>query len=655
MSHVVSHIYEFGVFSLDPAQRILRRNGAPVSVTPKAFDLLIMLVEQSGRLLERDTLLEAVWPGVSVEEGNLSVTISHLRKALGDDRGKHEYIETVSKRGYRFVAKVEDLCEAPLEPPVHRKQDGEIFAAPGSLEWNTDGDLLTHLVHSADPTTAKHASQWKYLAIAGCLAGILIASIFTGTRLADLRRGNSSAIDAGPIRSLAVLPFQTMGVKSDDEYLGLGTADALITRLANTGKILVRPTSAIEKYRNTSLSPQAAGKEQAVDAILNGRIQREAGRVRLTVQMIRVRDGAQLWADTFDEEFTNIFTLEDEVSETVAHSIRLHLTDKEEKRLTQRSTESSEAYDAFLKGRYFWNKRTGDGITKGLQFFREAIRLDPDYADAYEGVADSYAALGLYAVSSPQEAFSAARQAALKALQMNDTLPGPHATLGLIDMYYDWNGQAAQDEFRQALDADPNYIMAHSWSGENLAAMGRFPEAIKETRLALAGDPLSLIVNSNAGWTFCLAGHYEEAIELLKKAIDIDPAFPRTHFRLGNAYESRGFYDQAIVELKQAVQLSGGDVYYEAALGHAYAASGRSAEAHRILRTLERQSKARYVPGFAMAIVYAGLKDNDMAFDWLDKASNDHSTSMAYLKVDPALDRLRLDPRFASVARRVEF
>jgi DNA-binding winged helix-turn-helix (wHTH) protein/TolB-like protein/Flp pilus assembly protein TadD len=650
MPSVISYLYEFGIFRLDPSQRLLLRNGTPVSVTPKAFELLVVLVEQSGKLLDRDTLLETVWPGVSVEEGNLSVTISHLRKVLGDDRGKHEYIETVSKRGYRFVAPVAELCDSACEPEPELMLVEDV--PPAGVEDPAEVDLyVSHPTLPERIWPMKNAPVWHSLIV----AGLALATFFMANRLIALKHANLSAIDAGPIKSLAVLPFETIGVKTDDEYLGLGTADALITRLAHTGKILVRPTSAIEKYRHTSLSPQTVGKEQAVDAILDGRIQREAGRVRLTVQMVRVRDGAQLWAETFDEDFTNIFTLEDEVSEQVAHSIRLHFTDKEEKRFTQRPTENTEAYDAFLKGRYFWNKRTSEGFMKGLQYFREAIRLDPNFAQAYEGIADCDATLGLYAVLSPNEAFPAARDAARKALKMNSTLSGPHSVLGLIDLYYDWNGQEAQNEFRLALEADPNDIMAHSWGAENLAAMGRFPEAVAEAKLALEQDPLSLIVNTNAGWTYFLAGHYEEAIELLKKAIEIDPTFPRTHFRLGDVYEKRGLYDQAIAELKQAVKLSGGDVYYEAALGHAYAASGRSALAHQVIRTLEEQSKHQYVPGFAIALVYAGLNENDTAFQWLDKASNDHSTSMAYLKVDPALSGLRLDTRFANVAGHVNF
>lgn len=651
MSPAISHLYEFGIFRLDPSQRLLLRNGTPVSITPKAFHLLTMLVEQRGKLLDRDTLLEGIWPGVIVEEGNLSVTISHLRKVLGDDRGKHEYIETVSKCGYRFVASVIDRCESGVEalPPAMEDQHIPDFREPPG-----PGSPPVSLPDAGPRRLNRRFGNvfaWQFL-LAG---GLALATFFMVYRLITIRDATRAAVDGGSIRSLAVLPFEMIGVRNDDAYLGLGTADALITRLANTGKIMVRPTSAIERYRNTSLSPQSAGKEQGVDAVLEGRIQREGGRVRLTVQMVRVRDGIQLWAETFDEDFTNIFTLEDEVSERVVHSIRLNFTDKEEKKFTQRMTQNTEAYDAFLKGRYFWNKRTSDGFMKGLEYFHEAIRLDPNFAEAYEGVADCYATLGLYAIISPQQAFPAAREAAQKALTMKYDLAGPHATLGLIDLYYDWDGRAAQNEFRLAIEADPNNIMAHSWGAENLAAMGKFPEAISEAKLALDADPLSLIVNTNAGWTFCLAGHCDEAIELLRKAIDIDPAFPRTHYRLGEVYEKRGMYDQAIEELRQAVKLAGGNVYYEAALGHAYAASGRHAEAHQVLHSLERESEHQYVPGYAIALVYAGLNNNDNAFQWLDKASNDHSTSMAYLKVDPALNSLRADARFAGLERRVNF
>lgn len=637
MSYTISHLYEFGNFSLDPVQRLLLCHGKPVSVTPKAFDLLVVMLENNGQLLLKDRLMSALWPGVSVEEGNLAVAVSQLRKILGDDRGKHEYIETVSKQGYRFVALVVERSEIPVESSESQVKLVEAYpTVTAPISYATSSKVLA-------------GQRW----IAGSvivLVGLLIVAGWLGSRHLQI-----ASATGRPIRSLAVLPFETIGVTGSDEYLGLGTADALITRLSNTGKILVRPTSAIEKYRNSSISADVAGKEQQVDAIINGRIQREGSRVRMTVQMVRVVDGTQLWAQTFDEEFTNIFGLEDEVSERVAHSIRLQLNNKEEKRFTKRPTENQEAYSAFVRGRYYWNKRTNEGMMKGLEYFREAIRLDPNFAEAYEGVADSYAALGLYAAIPPNVAFPAARDAAHKALQMNEDLADAHATLGLIDFYYDWNGPAAQNEFQRAFDVNPNNAMAHSWNAESLAAMGRFPEALVEARHAVEEDPLSLIVNSNAGWTFCLAGHYEEAIQTLHKAIDIDPRFPRTHFRLGDVYETRGLYDQAISEYTQAVQLSGGDVYYTASLAHAYAMAGKKSDAHQILNVLLHRSDQQYVPAFAVAMVYAGLKDDGHALAWLERASTDHSTSMAYLKVDPFLRGLSLDPRFAKLLQRENF
>jgi len=644
MSNVMNRLYGFGTFQLDPSQRLLLCDGKPVQVTPKAFELLVALVERGGRLVEKEELLGTVWPGVTVEEGNLTVMVSHLRKVLGDDRGRHVYIETVSKHGYRFVAPIVELggqkddAAAPLSQ-VPEPSPPEEHRPPGSQQSPSPFWSRPHV----------------YLAGAVAVLVVAVSALFFASRVLSKNQGRSAVATEGSIHSIAVLPFKTIGSAGADEYLGLGTTDALITKLGNAGKIIVRPTSAIEQYRNSTLSPEAAGKQQGVDAVLDGLIQRQEGRLRLTVQLVRVRDGAELWADTFDEKYTNIFALEDEVSERVVRSLRLRLTDADVKRITKRPTENALAYDAYIKGRYFWNKRTGDGLWKGLDYFREAIRLDPTFAGAYEGVADSYAALGLYAVMSPTQAFPAAREAATKALQMDDGLADAHATLGLIHFYYDWDGPAAEAEYRRATEVNPSYAMAHSWSGETLAAMGRFPEAAEEARQALNDDPLSLAVNTNAGWTFCLAGQPDTAIEILRKAIEMDPAFPRSYFRLGMVYGSRGLKDQAIAELQKAVQVSGGDPYYEASLGYAYAVAGHAAEARQILDNLKRRSPHEYIPAYGIALVYAGLKDRRSALEWLAKASIDHSTSMAFAKVDPSLATLRDDPEFLKLTERLAF
>jgi DNA-binding winged helix-turn-helix (wHTH) protein/TolB-like protein/Flp pilus assembly protein TadD len=643
MGTSLKHLYEFGSFQLDPPERLLLCDGHPIPMTPKAFDLLVVLVERSGHLVEKDELLKAVWPGSFVEEGNLSVTVSALRKALNDDRGLHKYIETVSKRGYRFVADVREIGEPERASNLPREIE---LPSVG-----VDSRLQPAPVASSSPINiSRKTLAWKILA-----ATLTVAALLILVRVIARRGGTNQAEAEATIHSLAILPFQTLGAKRSDQYLGLGMADALITRLGNTGKVIVRPTSAIQKYAENNLTPQAAGQEQGVDAVLDGRIQREGDRVRLTVQLIRVRDGVQLWGETFDREFTNIFALEDSLSERVAQSIRLKLTGEETRRFTKRSTERPDAYEAYVKGRYFWNKRTNTALKKGLEYFRQAITLDPSFADAYVGVADSYATLGLYAVVPPKEAFPAAKEAAKRALEMDDELAAAHATLGFINFYYDWNAQAALSEFRRALADNPNYAMAHSWYGENLAAMGRFQEADAEARLALEDDPLSLIVGSNAGWTLSLAGKNDQAIEILKKAIEIDPSFPRTHYRLGRAYAQKKAYGLAISELEQSVSLSGGDPCYKGSLGYAYAISGKSGRARALLQDLEGQTRQRYVPAYAIALVYSGLGDNDQAIHWLQRAFDERSTSVAFLKLDPELSGLHSDPRFQQLAQRINF
>lgn len=639
MASPVNLLYEFGPFQLDPPERLLLCAGQPVPLPPKAFDLLLTLVDRSGHLVEKDELLKAVWPGAFVEEGNLAVTVSLVRKALNDDRGHHRYIETVSKRGYRFVADVKRLDEGEAIPAAQ-----ETTPPPSAPVQASPANAVTSRLPEA-------VANRKFLApLTIALAGALIVlAIAFWNNPSFLSRGHS------PIRSLAVLPFHTLSTNSSDKYLSLGMADAVITKLAATGKIVVRPTSAIQQYAGSQLTPQAIGRQQGVDAVLDGRIQREGDQVRVTVQLIRVRDGVQLWADTFDRQFSDVFALEDALSAMAAQSLRLQLSGEQSKKFTRRSTQNPDAYDAYMKGRYFWNKRTESGLNKGLDYFRQAIQLDPGFAEAYSGVADSYATLGLYSVLPPRQAFPTAKDAATRALQMDDSLAAAHATLGFIYFYYEWNPAASSKEFLRAFAENPDYAMAHSWYGESLAATGQYPQAMAEARRAMQDDPLSLIIGSNAGWTFALAHHYDQAVDTLKKTIDIDPNFPRTHFRLGQVYEMRGQYAMAIPEFEKAVQLSGGDPYYAGSLGHAYAASGNTRQARAVLQSLQSRVRRQYVPAYAIALIYTGLGDKDQAFRWLQSAVGDRSTSMVFLRGDPELANLRSDPRFAQLSHALNF
>jgi DNA-binding winged helix-turn-helix (wHTH) protein/TolB-like protein/tetratricopeptide (TPR) repeat protein len=640
------HLYQFGPFELDPTERLLFFNGRAVAVTPKAFDMLVVLVERSGHLCQKEELMKALWPDSFVEEGNLSVTVSSLRKVLGDDRGQQRYIETVSKRGYRFAAAVNHVMQ-DVPPEAHVEELPKEQTIAGRI------GLMALNISASRGSSFPRPLVWRLTILAGT---VVIATLFTA-RIVRVKGVNTARPTASPkIQSLAVLPFQTVSGKNGDAYVGIAMADALITKLGNTGKIVTRPTSAIQKYAGGPHDIRAAGLEQGVDAVLDGRIQRDGDRIRLTVQLTRVRDGVQLWGEAFDERFTeDFFTLEDEFSDRVARSICLKLTGEQTGQLAKLSTKNTDAYQAYIRGRYFWNRRTETALTRGLRYFQQAVRLDPDFAEAYAGVADSYALLGLYGLLPPKEAFPPAEEAAKKALEMNDDLAEAHATLGFVYFYYDWNGLAAEKEFRRALDSNPNYAMAHSWNGQDLATMDRMSEALAETELAQQDDPLSLIVSSNAGLILCLAGRYEQAIETLSKALEIDPTFPRAHFRLGNVYEQKGMPEKAISEFEEAVRLSGGDSSYQGALGHAYATAGNVEQARSILDHLKKRSRRQYVPAYAIALIYAGLRENNQAFEWLDKAYNDRSASMALLRVDPALNGLHSDSRFTELTRRIKF
>jgi DNA-binding winged helix-turn-helix (wHTH) protein/TolB-like protein/Tfp pilus assembly protein PilF len=667
MSNAVSYLYEFGPFRLDPTERLLLRDGHPVPLTPKAFDVLMVLVRQSGHLVEKKELIEAVWPTSFVEEGNLSVMIHALRKAFGSDHRDHTYIETVSKKGYRFAAEVKLIEYASLPPPsfIHGGRGGTAaspalaVAAPTvSLRLSAPSPLSPSGWERPLPPRTEGGRRLLWLLVA--LVPIVATGTFLWMKIVPRNQPVAVASQAALARSLAVLPFATIGENTDDVYLGLGISDAVTTKLGNTRKIVIRPTSTMARYVGAARDPEAAGREQRVDAVLDGRIQRSGDRIRLTVQLIRVSDGAQMWGDTFDEKYTNIFAVEDTVSEQVARSIRLELTGEEQKRLTQRATENGAAYQAYVKGRFFWNKRTTEGLEKGLAYFQEAVALDPAYTQAYAGIADSYALLGLFTVMAPKVAFPKAKEAATKALEMDPELADAHATLGFVGLYYDWDGLAAENEFRRALRNNPNYAMAHTWYAEDLAAMGRFTEASAEAKRAQESDPVSLTVGAASGLVSYLAGQNDEAIASCKKAIEIDPSYPRLHFRLGNAYREKGMYQPALAEFVKAVQLAGGgdrygDQYYEAAVGAAYAALGNTSEARKVLNSLIRRSKDRYVPAYGIALIYVGLGERDHVFEWLQRAYDERSTSMAYLKVDPAWNGFRSDPRFAAIAQSIRF
>lgn len=585
MSNRFSRVYEFGPFCLNATEGLLLCDGRPVSLAPKALAILSVLVGKNGRLVEKSELIDRVWPDTFVEESNLTQNIFTLRKLLGKDAHGRPYIETVSRRGYRFTAEVKELRDEG-QPPDDRGA-------------------------GVPPLDGKRA-----------------------------------------LTSIAVLPFSLIGEESGDEYLKLGMADALITRLGNIRKIILRPTSAVRKYVSHEQDSIRLGQKLGVEAVLEGTIQRRGEQFRITVQLVSVSSETTLWAERFDEKFTDIFAVEDSISEQVAGALILQLTSDEKRRLTKRYTEDVEAYQAYLKGRYFWNKRTEEGMRKGVECFRQAIEIDPLYALAYAGLADSYNLLGIYNVLPPPEIFPKAKAAAVKALEIDDTVAEAHTSLASVLQHFDWDWAGAEREYRRALELNPDYATAHHWYANYLITMERHAEAMEEMRLARRLDPLSPIIDGNIGNLLYYTRRYDRALEHFRKILKMEPDFYGTHSNLGGVYEQKGMYEEAISEFEKALALDD-NLSTRAWLGHAYALAGKTAAAHEVINDLKERAQSRYISPYDIAMIYIGLGDVGQAFAWLDRAYEDRSDSLVWLRIDPRLDSIRSDPRLIDLMERV--
>ena len=582
-------IYSFGPFHLDLTQQVLQRDGKSLPLKPKVFDVLAVLVQNSGRLICKEELMKQVWTDSFVEEGNLAVCIFEIRRALGSRKNGQRYIETVPRRGYRFVARV-----------------------------NEETRLLT----VEEPERSGAFSSERSVAL---------------NEYPVLSKG-----------SMAVLPFKFIGGEAD-EYLGLGMADALITRLSNLRHVAVRPTSSVRKY-DGSVDSVLAGRELGVEWVLDGSVQKSRKRIRLTVQLISVVDGILIWADKFEEKFTDIFEVEDSVSQRVVSAMRQRLTGHEKSLLTKRYTQNADAYEAYLKGRYFLEKRTTEGCKKSIEYFEQAIALDPDYALAHAGVSGCY--ITLTTILPSQDCISLAESAALKALDLDRELVEAHVSLGYIHTRK-WNWLSAENEFRAAIELNPNHAIAHATYAIYLAEVGRSSEAIVEIKSGHTLDPLSLTINSQLGSLLYLSGRYEEAAQQFRRTLELDPSFALTHFQIGYLWEVLGEYDEALKEYEISQSGLGNLAEFTACLGRIHALSGRRDQAFLAIDELKRLSAAHYVQPNLVALVYLALDDKDEAIRWLEQAYEERDEDLCLLKIDPRFNSLHGDPRFESLLRRV--
>ena len=589
-SHV-RYNYEFDDFRIVTAERVLLRDGKPVALAPKVFDLLLILVEHSGHLVEKAELMEKVWPETYVEENNLTVNMSALRKTLGQSRNGQQYIETVPKRGYRFVANVRKVPE---------ENDSRI--------------------------------EQEYAAI----------------YQADERGVPSKIID-----SVAVLPL--VNVKDDPnlEYLSDGITESIINSLSQLPRLKTMARSTVFRYKGRKIDPLAAGREMGVRAVLVGRVLQSKDNLIISAELVDVSDGSQIWSEQYNRRISDTITAQEDIPGEVSERLRLKLTTGERRRLIKRYTENTEAYHLYLKGRYFWAKYTREGAFRSIEYYRRAIEADPFYALAYAGLAETYYELS-NSYLPPKETIPKARAAALKALEIDETVAEAHFVLGLIRMFYDWDWAGAESALKRALQLNPGSAKAHQRYAMYLDMMGRFDEALAEIRLGHELDPLSLLINITIGYTYYLMGLYDEAVEQYKSALEMDPNFKFTHHSLGQVYLVKGQLSEAIEEFTK-VNLLEETPLALGYLGRLYAMSGERDEALKILDRLNELSKQYYVSPYRQALIYANLGEMDTAFEWLEKAYLDRSEEMAWLNVLPLPDHLRSDPRFRDLLRRIGF
>ncbi len=461
-------------------------------------------------------------------------------------------------------------------------------------------------------------------------------------------------LNSAPIQSIAVLPFVNAGGNADMEYLSDGMTESLIASLSQLPKLSVKARSSVFRYKGReNVEPQQVGAELSVQAVLTGRVVQRSDNLLLSIDLTDTKTGNAIWTGQYNRKTTDVIKLQSEIARDVSQKLRLRLSGAEEQRVAKSYTTNTEAYQLYLKGRFYWNKRTGEGLKKSVEYFNQAIEQDPNYALAFAGLAESYVIFSGFAVSTPQEAYPKAKAAAKKALEIDETLAEAHAALGLELLAYEWNAEESSREFQRAIELNPNYATARHWYGnQNLLYTGRFDEAIEEMQRAQELDPLSLVINTDLGDTYFYARQYDKAIEQLRKTIEIDQSFYYAHYELGMAYVMKGSYAEAIAQYQKARGLNN-DPRVLALLGHALAASGKRNEALKTLSELKETAKQHYVPAYNFAIVYAGLKERDQAFEWLEKSYQDRSSRMAILQVDPFLDNLRSDPRLSDLISRV--
>jgi TolB-like protein/DNA-binding winged helix-turn-helix (wHTH) protein/Flp pilus assembly protein TadD len=634
--HQVSVRLRFGVFELDPRAGELRKHGLRVRLQEQPFQVLALLLEHPGEVVTREELQKKLWPAdtfVDFDHG-LNKAINKLRESLGDSAESPRFVETIARRGYRFLAEVKVAEGAPVGNPELATQPPP--AAEGRDRPSLAGKLARPK-HFLPPLASK-------------TLGLVLLLLMTSLVIWKLHSGNRRSL---AIRSLAVLPFESLSSDATQDYFADGMTDELISDLGQVSALRVVSRTSVMAYKHARKPLPQIARELNVDAVVEGTVLRSGDQVRITAQLIEASADRHLWSQSYEGELRDTLALQNKVAKAIADQIGISLNPQEQAALIDVKVVNPEAYVSYLKGRYFWNKRTADSLKVALAYFHQAIEEDPKFARAYSGLADTYALLGdwQYAVMTPKEALPKAKAAAIKALELDSTLGEAHNSLAFCLDGFDWDFDSAGKEFRQAIDLNQGYATAHHWYAWHLTLLGRYDEAIAEMRKAENLDPLSLVINADLAELLALAHSYDESILQSRKTIEMDPNFGLAHNHLAQAYLQKRMNDEAVAELQKAVQLSGGSPTCIANLARAYVASGKRTEAERLLSDLKKRSNPNNSLASEIAMIYAALGDTDQAMSWLEKGYEERFNPGVLLR--PGFDPLRSDPRFQDLVRRI--
>src|ERR1700733_8661942 len=652
-------------YEVDLRPRRLRRGTHVLKLERIPFEILLLLLEHRDEIVTRDQIVFRVWgQGVFLDTDNsIRGAIRKLRQVLKDDAETPRFIQTVTGQGYRFVA----LVITPKEPSAPSELDaagvpaGERDFVSELDSWlqarrlrlvEPDQDRMAEKTTDAGTGQAKRKSyRWLFV---GAAALVSVACLLSFLAVQGWRRASNPPTHSQGKIVLAVLPFENLSRDPEQEFFSDGLTEEMIAQTGklNRDRLTVVARSSVAKYKGTNLAAKEIGKELNADYLLQGTVRRSSDRVRITVQLVEVQNQTDLWTESYDRELKDVLAVQDSVVQSIASQIHIALTEEQKTRLANPRQTRPEAYEAYLKGRYHWNKRTADGMQKAEQYFQQAIDSDPTYAAAYSGLADCNSGLMWHGFKSPADALPKAYAAARKAVEIDPQSAEAHASLGLV-FSHSWNWTGAEAEFRRALELDPQYANAHHWYGDYLSIKGRHDEALAEARRALELDPLNLMISTWVALRYYQARDYSRAIEQGRSSVELDSNFAAAHLLLGEGYVQAGLRSEGVSELKRAASLSGGSPLYTAQVAVALAAAGRRREALQIAHELETISRERYVSPYGLAQIYAALKSDEDTFKWLQAAYRDRAVWMEYLAVDPIFDRYRSDHRFQELLRRI--